>query len=541
MDFIVSIEAESALFFIMANKFVHFCRKGNENSNKVEKIYLQKFDSKKNKLVNARQVIWGDYLRINENFDTSIYGNDILAVTWSPNKEPTTYFIHKDYTTELRPMEIIFLDVGQGDGAILITPERGREGKVMVIDAGEKNNMNVFLKARFAPYHSFNFHCAVITHPDMDHYLGFEHIFGNHRLGFEKIYQNGLVERPVGGTFEKVGGAIKDSDDKKHYMYELAQDRNEIENLFSDDSTFGRYVFPNIMFNALNNPNILDFPMLSTHANHSTHENGRSYMPDFAPSDGRDYSIEVLGPIAQEDQNGKLRLERFSSNYGKTKNGHSIILRLHYGKYKVLFGGDLNVPAEKYLLKHYTNRNKFPRKESQDSNDMIAEARNWFGADIMKVCHHGADDVTDEFMSAVNPACFVISSGDQEGHVHPRPDLLGRLGKFGKGESPVLLSTELQRSTREFESKAKVKELLKKITKIKNEAKKENRETLKELIDEGIKDLARNNVDTYGAIYMKTDGKRMITAFKIEELSDKKKWFYFQYDKDDVTGEITLV
>jgi len=60
-------------------------------------------------------------------------------------------------------------------------------------------------------------------------------------------------------------------------------------------------------------------------------------------------------------------------------------------------------------------------------------------------------------VAAVNPACFVISFGDQEGHVHPRPDLLGRLGRFGRGESPVLLSTELQRSTREREDQELVK------------------------------------------------------------------------------------
>ena len=171
-------------------------------------------------------------------------------------------------------------------------------------------------------------------------------------------------------------------------------------------------------------------------------------MPGFAPSDHRGYTVEVLGPVVEYDSEQKPRLRRISSAYGETKNGHSVILKLEYGDFKVLFGGDLNIPAEKFLLKHYTGREKFPSKKSADYLMMIQEAKPTFGAEVMKVCHHGSEKVTDAFLAAVNPACFVISSGDQEGHVHPRPDLLGRLGRFGRGESPVLLSTELQRSTR---------------------------------------------------------------------------------------------
>ena len=67
----------------------------------------------------------------------------------------------------------------------------------------------------------------------------------------------------------------------------------------------------------------------------------------------------------------------------------------------------------------------------------------------MKCCHHGAADVTDEFIRAVNPLAYVVSSGDEESHAHPRPDLLGRLGKLGRGDAPLILCTEILRSTRE--------------------------------------------------------------------------------------------
>jgi len=57
---------------------------------------------------------------------------------------------------------------------------------------------------------------------------------------------------------------------------------------------------------------------------------------------------------------------------------------------------------------------------------------------------------------------------------------------------------------------------------------------------DGVKELAKTNVDVYGAIYLKTDGKRLITAFKIEAKSDLEKWFYFEYALDS-SGELKLV
>lgn len=512
----------------MAHKFVGL-------SEDHKKIYLYELNGKTGKLKKERQVLWGDWLSIDENHDFSEKEPGWLAINWSPNTpNAKTLYIKEVDTTDTRPLEIIFVDVGQGDGAILITPERNEEERIMVIDAGEGGNMKTFLEGRFA-HRGFQFEAAIITHPDMDHYYGFKSIFENDAIGFNTIYQNGLVERPVSGTFQKVGGHFKDPNSGKSYIKNLAVNKTDIEAIFSDTSTFGRYVFPSVMNAALTNPKIKDFKMLSVDSSQSTHENDRTYMPGFAPSDGKNYNIEVLGPVTDKDEDGNLRLEKISS-YGKTKNGHSIILRLHYGKFKVLFGGDLNKQAEKFLLKHYTKRKSFPKFGTTASHTMINDAKHWFNAEVMKVCHHGAADVTDEFMLAVNPACFVISSGDQEGHVHPRPDLLGRLGKHGRGDSPVLLSTELQRSTREHEDQKLISTLKKNIAKLV----KTPTDKLNKLIDDSINQLAKTNVDVYGAIYLKTDGERLITAFKIEEKSKLKKWFYFEYKIDD-SGELTLI
>jgi hypothetical protein len=167
---------------------------------------------------------------------------------------------------------------------------------------------------------------------------------------------------------------------------------------------------------------------------------------------------------------------------------------------------------------------------------MIADASATFRSEVMKVCHHGSAEVTDAFLNTVHPAAFVISSGDAEGHVHPRPDLLGKLGRFGRGTAPLLLITELQRSSREREEAALIEQLGKDIDKLATSPS----DALKEEMRKRVVTLSRTNVDVWGAIYVKTDGERLITAFKIEAGSPTKKWFYFEYELDD-TGQLALV
>ena len=223
-------------------------------------------------------------------------------------------------------------------------------------------------------------------------------------------------------------------------------------------------------------------------------------------------------------------------SYGETKNGHSVLLRLHYGSFKILFGGDLNEKAEKFLLTSHAGIERFPKKGSKAYKDMVGAGSTIYGADIMKVCHHGSEKVTDAFIEAVSPAAFVISSGDEEGHVHPRPDLLGRLGKLGRGDTPVILSTELQRSTRDLEDQKSVLSLLDKVNRFRDKP----TDKLRDSITDEIWTLGRSNVSVYGSIYLKTDGERLMTAFRIELGSEIKKWFTFEY-KLESDGSLSLL
>lgn len=157
----------------MAHCFVDYVTKP---SGKRIKTHILNRDTGKK----IKEVFWGDFIAIDDQDADWIY------LTWGKSSEnPVKAKIPLNHTTPTRPLEIIFLDVGQGDGAVLITPERGEGEAVIVIDAGEGDHMQRFLEGRFGKYRETrNFHAAVITHPDKDHYYGFAPVFADpgHRI-----------------------------------------------------------------------------------------------------------------------------------------------------------------------------------------------------------------------------------------------------------------------------------------------------------------------------------------------------------------------
>lgn len=113
---------------------------------------------------------------------------------------------------------------------------------------------------------------------------------------------------------------------------------------------------------------------------------------------------------------------------GQTINGHSLVLKLTFGSRTLLLGGDLNTYSQNYLMGKYAPANPFE-------------------VDVSKSCHHGSSDFSEKFMELINPFATVISSGDNEGHAHPRADAIGCAGKYSKSIRPLVYSTELARST----------------------------------------------------------------------------------------------
>jgi hypothetical protein len=104
------------------------------------------------------------------------------------------------------------------------------------------------------------------------------------------------------------------------------------------------------------------------------------------------------------------------------------VLRLTYGRWRMLFAGDLNEEAEEILVEAHRSREGSLRSE------------------VFKVPHHGSADFLESFLEAVSPVVSVISSGDEnpaKEYIHPRATLMAGLGRAGRPHEPVLFVTEL--------------------------------------------------------------------------------------------------
>lgn len=90
-------------------------------------------------------------------------------------------------------------------------------------------------------------------------------------------------------------------------------------------------------------------------------------------------------------------------------NNNSMIVRLCYKSFTMLFTGDIEEIAEQKLLQKYENTEKLT-------------------ADILKVAHHGSKSSSiTEFLEKVNPKIAVIGVGKNNKFGHPNAGVLDRL------------------------------------------------------------------------------------------------------------------
>ncbi len=426
-----------------------------------------------------------------------------------------------------RLLEVIFVDIGQGDGCLLVTPE----DKHMVIDAGEGDNMYRFLRWRFGRFQrKFEFEAGVISHPDSDHYNGFQHLFADPNVFFKTIYHNGIMEQfgknPLGAK-EKIG--------RHSYLKELITSITQLKAFLNVENHWEKRVkgrvynkqFPTMIKKALDANKFDEYKMLSIQDR---------YMPGYGPD--QELSVQVLGPVTEPAEKKPPRL-RWISNIGKTKNGHSVVFRLKYRNVSLLLGGDLNIPSEHLLLSHHTGI-ATPPGNSEDQEALVEAARKIFQVDIAKSCHHGSSDFDPLFMRAVNPIATVVSSGDDEPHSHPRADALGSIGFYSRGTRPLIFSTELARSAKETIKHPNIlrrklqEELLKIIESPANtKQEKKERDKKKEAFLIEMERLLDRSVAVFGAISLVTDGHKVVIAQKLERpRGNDKKWDIYRLESE---------
>ncbi|MCG8605745.1 MBL fold metallo-hydrolase [bacterium] len=489
----------------------------------------------------------------------------------------TEGWLNTDEFSEERALEVNFVDIGQGDGCHIVTPG----DDIIVIDAGVGSNMNRFLSWRYnlrsrnvkrAPDFDADEHerepwlidHVVISHPDNDHYYGFLDVFENPKLKFGTVYHNGIVERPDEAQDpsldypDDLGGYA--TENRRKYIWDVINTSKKMKDLIKAHPRTRKQYLSTMRACVANTPRVT-FKALSLDIDNLKKE---SYLGPF--DQNGDVSLRILGPIAEtiSHQGEKRKCLRRLGNEGVTKNGHSVILKLIYRNLSIMLGGDLNTQSQDFLLQNYTSirgkassLGKKVRKltslghnisaEEQKALDaarakletIVAQARSVFQCDVAKACHHGSSHFSDTFLRVVNAAATVISSGDNESHAHPRPDALGAFGKYGRGKRPLIFSTELARSTREFtpiiEHFDTLRDFLRRIEEA-DDARERNR------LRREMEQKQDRNVTVYGMITLRALGDHLIMAQKLEQpRKSGSKWDIHELAYNPNTEEFELV
>ena len=92
-------------------------------------------------------------------------------------------------------------------------------------------------------------------------------------------------------------------------------------------------------------------------------------------------------------------------------NNNSLVCKLNYRNFSMLFTGDIEEIAEEKILKDV-------------NNDLLK-------ADVLKVGHHGSKtSSTEEFIKVVKPKIALIGVGKNNNFGHPNNDVLNRFNEL---------------------------------------------------------------------------------------------------------------
>ncbi len=110
--------------------------------------------------------------------------------------------------------------------------------------------------------------------------------------------------------------------------------------------------------------------------------------------------LEVLNPMGDGSWITEVR------SGGSVQNANSVVLRLSYGSFAMIFTGDAEAETEAEIMKAGRN----------------------LGAQVLKVGHHGSRYASSsDFLSAVRPQVAIISCGADNKYGHPSQETLNRL------------------------------------------------------------------------------------------------------------------
>lgn len=296
------------------------------------------------------------------------------------------------------PLEIYFIDVGQGDSTFIITPKR----KTILVDGGKGNEAFQFLVWKYrldAPNAvPITIDLLVLSHADEDHIKGLVSIIQHPLINVKKVIHNGIA-RYRSGYDTELGNIANDE--------YLVTSHNLISELNRNELKKNMQLWYDAIINEAN----------------VAYNRVDSKSPAINIGDPA-VKISVLGPVVANIPNQVNPVFKWFKSVSKTINAHSVILKIELNDVVMLLPGDINTEGAEYLLE-------------VSSNSSI------FNSHVLKAPHHGSNHYLRDFLKEVKPQISVISSGETPDHGHPRADFLGTIGGVSRSTKPLVFSTEL--------------------------------------------------------------------------------------------------
>ena len=273
-------------------------------------------------------------------------------------------------------LQVHVLDVGpiEGDSILIISPS----GKSVLIDAGDAGKGKVVLDA-LKRYKLDHLDYFIATHPHPDHIGGADEVLNAIKVA--NVIDNGVdLSTPAASPTPAKKGS------KPQPAATPAKKRGKTINGFFDEYKDA---------------------LQKSGAQYEKAQTGRKY--DL----GGGAMLTVLAP------NGPLFTKDQMKTGGNDVNANSIVLRLDYGDFSMLFMGDAETQSEERLL----------------GKDVELKAN------VIKIAHHGSKYATSEnLLKRLQPQAAIISTGAWNRYGHPSQSVLDRL----KASNAKVFRTDLQ-------------------------------------------------------------------------------------------------
>jgi hypothetical protein len=262
-------------------------------------------------------------------------------------------------------LEVYFIDVGQGDGILIRTPD----GRHLMIDGGYKRagqptgkNAADFVDWKFAKDYGLSqihLDAMLASHNDADHYGGLWDLLNVDQTAeldaqdvrVDAFYHAGVAwwVNPANGD-RWVGPTEADlAAPGENYLTQLMGDRPAVETALPAGAVPRlQGEWRQFMDRVVSTKTASGTPTPISRLSHLDH-----HLPGFDGTGGG-VAIRVLGPV-QKQLHGQPVLRSYSaSTHSLNTNGNSLLLRLDFGPVRILLTGDLNDKSQRALLEDYT-------------------------------------------------------------------------------------------------------------------------------------------------------------------------------------------